>query len=327
MELFVDRDIPRADGAEQVFRMSPWGSLAAYLFFVAWIGAALGLLVYTFYAPEIHGFHWSRIVLVIFILVMWGLGGIYARVYAAARHAGNWLARIGPAGLLIKYRSYLHEDSPAEDPIAVRLSWDEVVRAELQREIFHTEVADEKTEMRRRFLVFKLRCRESDTAKLKAALAFEHQRKPDHFKVNDLKHELFEARKRNAPGSEIAHIKRAIRSEKRRHPGKHAASRFVHRPVTFIDPDLLKVEWTGAAPGRKVLSGLLERYTRFVPAADRHVHADKPMTETEFRALLGGLIERDERIEAVKLVRRQLRCTLVEAKAFIEKFGREEKAA
>ena len=327
MELLIDRDIPRAEGSAQVFRVSPWGSLAAYLFFAAALGAALGLFVYTFWLPEVSGFHWSRIVLMIFILVMWGLSRILARAYAASRHPGAWLARIGPDGLLIKYRSYLHDDSPAQDPIAVRLSWAEVAQAALQREVFHGEGVDEKTEVRRWFLIVTLKCRENDIEALKSALAFEHQRQPEHSKLDELKHELFLARKRGAPHSEIARIKRAIHGEKRRHPGRHNKGRFLHRPVTFANPNMLKVEWTQAAPGKKVLGRLLARYTHYVTADDRHLHADKPMTKTEFARLLLTLVEREDEIEAVKLVRRRLGCGLAEGKAFIDEIRKGGKPA
>jgi hypothetical protein len=56
--------------------------------------------------------------------------------------------RIGPGGILLKYRSYLHDDSPVEDPIALHLSWPEIVDAQLQQEHFEIEKPMTETEFK-----------------------------------------------------------------------------------------------------------------------------------------------------------------------------------
>ena len=319
MELLTERDIPPADKSELEFRRSHWGALAAHLFFLSGLIIALDLFAATFIIPGIKGFHWSRIVLVLIFLMMWGISRITYRLYTALRRPGNWLARIGPGGLLVKYRSYLHNDLPAEDPIAVRLEWYEIEQVQLQKEVFHGQSLGEKTEVRRWFLNIKLKHHDGDVEKLKEALAFEHQRKPVGFRIAELKHELFLARKNRAPDSEITRIKMAIQDEKRRYPGWQSKGRFLHRPVTFVEPDLLKLEWTPATPGAKILREWLARYINYVRGEDQNLHADKPMSNEEFSQLLASLVSRDEQIEAMKLVRRHLGYDLAEAKTFIEK--------
>ena len=135
----------------------------------------------------------------------------------------------------------------------------------------------------------------------------------------ELRHALFLARKNRAASSEIARIKRAIQSEKRRHPGFRPAGRFLHRPVTMLEPGMLKLEWNQMTPGKKTLNRCLARYTNLLTAETQEIDTEKPMSDHEFTALLAVLLSRDDRMEAMKLVRRHLGCDLVAAKAYIEK--------
>ena len=256
----------------------------------------------------------------LYSLLMWGLCRVLLHALLAVRSAANWLARIGPDGVLLKYRSYLHDDLPAEDPIAVHLGWHEIAAAELQKERYTTTDIDETHQITRWFLALTLAPRYVAVERIKTALEFEFQRKPAYHKVNNLKHELFEARKRGAANSEIAQLKQQIALEKRRHPGKHNRSRFHDRPVVFIKPDVLRMEWTHISPGRKKLCRLLERYTAVSDGQRQDIDIVRPMGEAEFHALLATLLSHDETIEAVKLVRMQRNLGITEAKAYIEKF-------
>lgn len=323
MQLLAKKQIPPVDRTETVFRVSPWWAMLGCLLFVSLLlGVPTAMFVTTFFSPDIHGFHWSRILLALFILIMSPFCLIYSRTCTAAFQPSNWLARIGPGGMLVKYRSYLHDDSPEEDPVAIRLSWDEVERVHLQKEVLHTRSSSRAMDVRRVFLAVRLD-RRVNVGALKSALSFELHRKPAYFKISDLKHELFMARKNKAPAPEVARLKQAIRMEKARHPGRHSRGRFQHHPVTFAEPDLLNIEWVQVTPGKKTLGGLLSRYTTFVIADSRHIHADRTMTDDEFNALLAMLLGRADEVEAIKLVRRHMGCDIAEAKRFIEEKRRD----
>ena len=177
---------------------------------------------------------------------------------------------------------------------------------------------DEKQQRRRWFLVLKLSVQNSYTDRIKSALAFEHQRKPAHFNVDELKHELFNARKNKAPTSEIARIKQQIAIEKKRHPGKHNKIRFRDRPVVFIDPDQLRMDWTHITPGRKKLRKLLAHYTTIKDEQTQHIDTTRKLTENEFQTSLATLLKRDETIEAVKLVKTHLGLNTTDARAYIQ---------
>ena len=206
-----------------------------------------------------------------------------------------------------------------EDPIAVRLSWREITDAQLQQEIHTTKDIDEKQRIRRWFLAITLDAQYGNPDRVKQALAFEQQHKPAHLKMDDLKHELFEARKSRAAASEITRIKQQIAIEKKRHPGKHNKSQFRDRPVVFIDTDQLRMEWTHLTPGKKKLRQLLTQYTTVVVDQLQHVDTTRKLPEKEFQSSLATVLKRNETIEAVKLVRTHLGLNLTDARAYIEK--------
>ena len=314
MDLLTKQTIQPASKNQTVFRISPWGSLFTLVFLL--IGLLVGMMLF------VHSYQasitWGMVLSGIYSLLMFGLCRILFRAFRSACSSANWLARIDRNGILLKYRSYLHDDSPAEDMIALQLSWREIREVQLQRELYTTTDIDQARQNKLWFLAIKLNPRYLDIERIKAALELEKQRKPLHLKVNDLKHELFIARKNKAADAEILRLKNDIALEKQRYPGKHRNWRFHDSPVVFSKPDLLKVAWSHITPGKKKLRQLLAQYTTVIRDQQQHFEIDKPMTETEFKALLATLISRDEKLEAIKLVRLQKGLDITAAKAFIE---------
>jgi hypothetical protein len=315
VKLLSKKNIPPIGRDETVFRISFWGAFFSLLFILT--GLLAGVAVFFI------GYHSSRSAVMtlsaLYTLVMWGICLIIFRTLRATRSPANWLARIGSGGVLLKYRSYLHDDSPGEDPIALHLSWHEIADAQLHQEIHTTTDSDGKSHLKRWFLVIRLDPRFLNIAAVKGALEFEVQRKPAHFRVDDLKHELFIARKNRAAAGEISRLKAEIAGEKKLHPGKQSKTRFCDRPIVFISPDLLKLEWTHITPGRKKLRELLAQRVSFIGEHKTEIDIETPMTQAEFQALLATLLSREEKLEAIKLVRYQLKLSSTEAVAFIEK--------
>ena len=315
MKLLSKQNIPPLGGDETIFRISFWGTLFSFLFFLlsVLIGAAL------FIASWRASLLWGMILAALYTLMMAGFTAVILRTLRANRSASNWLARISSAGILLKYRSYLHDDSPGEDPIALQLAWAEIAGAQLQQEDYTTTDIDGKSRIRRWYLAIKLDPRYLDIDKVKAALEFESQRQPAHFQVDDLKHELFIARKNKASAGEINRIKDELAHAGKLHPGKQSKMKFCDRPIVFSSPDLLKMEWTHITPGRKKLRELLAHHTMVIAAQEADLDITKALTETEFKALLSTLRSRGDKIEAIKLVRLQMGLNLSDAKAFVEK--------
>lgn len=305
---------------ETVFRLSRWGSVLTFLIFL--IGLLVGVVLFacSFRSSII----WGMVLSGVYSLLLWWLCRILFRAMLATFSLSNWLARIGHNGVLIKYRSYLHDDFPAEDPIAVKLSWSEISDVQLQQELHTTTDSDGTHRITRWFLAITLNSRYLAVDSIKSALEFESQRKPAHFKVDDLKHELFTARKNRASDSEIARIKAEIALEKELHPGRRSKAQFRDRPVVFVNPDQLRMEWTHITPGKKKLRELLAHYTKVISDQEQQFEVEKPMTEKEFNSLLATLLSRDETIEALKLVRKQLSLSTTEAKAYLESYVAKE---
>ena len=97
---------------------------------------------------------------------------------------------------------------------------------------------------------------------------------------------------------------------------------FRDRPVVFVDPDQLRMEWTHITPGKRRLRQLLELRTRVAGDHQQQFDMEKPMTEKEFNSLLTTLLSRDESMEAVRLVKLQLGLDTTGARLFIEKLRR-----
>lgn len=323
MNLFTRQNIPPPRHDETIFRTSLWGTLFSFLLFLSGFFCVVALFVIGYHASRL----WVMIVSALCTLIVGTACSILFKSLMAICSQTNWLARIGSSGILLKYRSYLHDDSPREDPIALHLSWAEIAEAQLQQEIHTSSDTDGTSRIKRWFIAIKLNPRYLDIDRVKAALEFEAQRKPAHFKVDDLKRELFIARKSRATDHEITRIKNEIDRMKKLNPGKQSKTRFHDRPIVFISPDLLKIELTHITPGKKKLRELLARYSTVVSDQEKQFDMEKPMTETEFNSLLTTLLDREEKIEAIKLVQFQRGLSTSKAVAFIEKQKTLEKSA
>ena len=152
MNLLTQKNIQLPGKDETVFRLSLWGPLSGFLIFLIGLLVGVGFFIGSLLSLSLLGMLLSGL----YALMMWGISHILFRTLKANRSPANWLARIGPGGILLKYRSYLHDDSPTEDPIALHLARSEIAHARLFREIFSTSDAGGKRQMLRWFLVIQL---------------------------------------------------------------------------------------------------------------------------------------------------------------------------
>ncbi len=314
MNFYTKHTLPPLNPDEIVCRIPLWGPVLTYIIFLAGLFFGIALFIVSYLSSTIVGMILSGL----YTLLLWFVCSILFQTVQAARSPANWLARISPTGILIKYRSYLHNDYPEEDNIAVKLSWNEIANSQLQKETTVTRDSDGRSQYDRWFLNIRTDSRYVDAEKLKSALDVEHTRKPPHHRIQELQHQLFQARKKKATKTEIEKIQQDISLEKKRHPGKQSNTRFHDRPVVFIKPDTLKMEWTHITPGKKKLRKMLTHFTTMAEDQFAHVDIEQKMNYSEYKQLLATLIARDEIIEAVKLVRAQTSCSITEAKAYIE---------
>ena len=317
MQLLTAQQITPPTATHTLFRGSRFGAGLVYYGFMFGVVISLALFAYSFQAPRLGDLPLSRGILALLLFTSWIFYLFSSPVYRALQGPGNWLACIGEDGVLLKYRSYYHTDLPAEDPIAVRLSWGEIERVRLRIENVRRREGGEITTNRQQYVLFDLQLQPADAQRLRSALSFEQQRRPLHFRIEELAHDLFMARKRGAASEEIAFIKNQMAEEKRRHPNRHAKWRIRHRAVTYIEPLTLEVSWDNITPALPVLRASLVRYTLFQTGPTLEVALDKSLSQESFRTTLDDLIRRDNELDAIKLVRRQLGCNLKTAKEFI----------
>ena len=128
MDFLTKHIISPPDSDETVFHIALWGPLITFLLFLIGLLIGVGIFVACYQSSII----WGMVLSGLYILVMAWLCQILWHALMATLTPANWLARIGPRGIVLKYRSYLHDDSPAEDPIALHLSWSEISATQLQ---------------------------------------------------------------------------------------------------------------------------------------------------------------------------------------------------
>ena len=172
MNLFAKQNIPPPGSNDILFRISLWRPLISLLIFL--VGALVGvaLFIYSYQAS----ITWGMVLSGIYNLIMWGICHILFRTVTATLSPANWLTRISSGGILLKYRSYLHDDSPEEDPIALHLAWHEIADVQLQQEIHSTIYIDEKRELRRWFLSIKLDSRYINAGKINSGTSISRNR-------------------------------------------------------------------------------------------------------------------------------------------------------
>ena len=93
------------------------------------------------------------------------------------------------------------------------------------------------------YLDLKLRISEKELKEIESALVNERNYKPLRSAVGELKHELFQARKRKAPKQEIDGIQKRLRNEKiiKHQQKKQSGSKHHDYPVRLPNDNVLRI--------------------------------------------------------------------------------------
>lgn len=320
VKLLSTKSVQTVNPDERVFRIPAWGTLFSFGFMLLPLLAGLGLFAYSVQ----HGVFWGMLLSGGYSLLMGGICWMLLRAVRRNLSPDNWLARIGPTGILLKYRSYLHDDLPADDPVILALSWPQILETGLLEETTTRQDADGSQRIRRRYLTISLDSDQVDTERIRAALEFEHQRQPAGQRIGELQHELFRARRNRAENDEIRRLEEAVKREKELHPGARNRMRFKSRPVVFLPPDRLQVEWDQVTPGIRKLRQLLMDYTEFVEMESGLEDNGEPLDDGVFADRLAALLARDETLAALRLVRNQFGCNVTAAREYLRRSSQSE---
>jgi len=250
--------------------------LTAILAFVGYQG---GIHVDDFEFPSFLAY-WIAGVLAIVALV--ALSGLRASLKDT-----NWLMRYDGARLFIKYRSYLNDHLPEEDPVVVEIGISEIkwVRAFREKRLIPGSKGRNRTVQSWTYL--DIRLNHEDTEKLRENLQQERQRWPETTGVSK--------------------------------------SRRGHYPVRLVEKDLIRIDWkshqTSITPNvEKTLKILGEKIETQDQKADRKVSdftALEGLDEEQQKQMIRELVEGGHRISAVKVVQKLYGSSTTEADEYI----------
>ena len=226
--------------------------------------------------PELGGFD---ILLGLLFCLIFGLVG-YCLLWASFQRS-NWLLRIRPQELVLKFRSDMNARLPEPHPVVTVLAYAQIRWARKTREwVRHYSLSSSNgpSQYRAYFLDLKL------------------QLSPE----------------------ELDQLRQAIDTEIRYKPGAGSPARFHHFPVR-LDSDVLRVEWgRGLRPKLDATIDMLQRHVHVERTLDLSVDLSKAVSPTEAKQKVLELARRGEQLAAIGLARRFHGLSLSEAKGFVE---------
>jgi ribosomal protein L7/L12 len=249
----------------------------------------LGMLGFVVWAPPLRGWWlgWLMIgVMTLFVL-------LFVRQWQKTLSRQNWILRITPRSVLVKFRSYANAHFDESDKVVVAFSLDEIAWAGERRETFISPSSKEDGSSQQYFAYLELGLRNVDVVQLAQHLAEERRRRPPPAMIESLQ--------RDYP------------------------VQLVNRPE--VDGPVLQIRWRGAsnwiAPSIKKTLAKLSQFTTIRELAKTSLDvtgkgnaADGPQLDDE--AIILAMAERGELIAAVKLARQCYGCSLAEAKQLVE---------
>jgi hypothetical protein len=313
MKLYPISESPKVFGQENVYRYSPFKSL----FFAGLFFLLTGVCLVSAFQGEFMG-HGRGVPSILFFVGAFFFGTtafIACSRYLKALKPSNWVVRQGMDRLLVKFRSYLNSHLPEEDSVVVGIPFSEIDWARKTRETVHTETSESTQTRFYTFLDIKINSPHIE--ELKKALQVERNRRPP---IENLKHELFLARKHKKNEQEINALKEKIHAEKIKHPKSVGRITGVssHHPVRLTDENILRIDWSGLNPGIPNILNSLKKLIVIEPEikSTSDYTSGKAAKNVEDQIL--EHVEKGNKVEAISLVRMKYGFSLTEAKQFVE---------
>ncbi|MCP4046658.1 MAG: hypothetical protein GY732_11805 [Gammaproteobacteria bacterium] len=170
--------------------------------------------------------------------------------FKASLLPSNWLVKMDPGHVLIKFRSFQNYYYPECDPVVIELLWREIAWARKTRETAIKQNSDAAVTEFFTYLDLKLNLSDEVLKEIGNAIAKERNTKPLRSAVGKLKHELFQARKRKAPKHEIDDIKQRLGREKTimSQQKKIPSAKHHDYPVRLVNDAVLRIRWNAVKP-------------------------------------------------------------------------------
>ncbi|RKZ43718.1 MAG: hypothetical protein DRQ58_12220 [Gammaproteobacteria bacterium] len=302
----------------QLFRTSSLRNLIVFSIFFILLLACVGH--YTWYFLTYSVGFWGKLAYLWFGF-WFGLFAWFAwSRFKACLLPSNWLVKTSPDRLLIKFRSFQNYYYPETDPVVIELNWREIDWVRKTRETSTRPGSDGAVTEFFTYLDLKLHISENELKKIKDALGNERNNKPLMSAVGELKHELFQTRKRKAPEFEIDGIKNRLRNEKivRHQQKKQTGGKHHDYPVRLVNDNVLRLRWNAIKPNIKKAQAYFSDYTRL--ESDIKIESDST-GDFKGKVLDDMILDRvvkGDTMDAMALVKKHYGFSTTDAKNFID---------
>lgn len=317
MKLINIHQVGNKEFDEQVFRHSTIASLIVFSIFFALFLACVGH--YVWYSISFSVGIWNHLVYLWFAFWFSFIACSAWSRYRAGMLASNWLMRSSFNRTLIKFRSFQNYNYPETDLVVIELYWREIEWIRMTKETSHKPGSDGGATEIFTYLDMKLHSSQEELKLIRKGLVNERSLKPLSSKVNELKSELFHARKSKATKHDIENIKERLRHEKSiKHLNKRSSVKYHDYPVSLVNDDVLRIRWNGINPNIKKTLAYLSDFIRI--EADIKIESDSngKLTGKKLDDMIIDRISKGDKIDAIKLVQRHYNYSTTEAKLFVD---------
>ena len=317
MRLININEIGNKEFDEQVFCYLTIVSLIVFIIFFALYLACVGH--YVWYSISFSVKLWSNLVYLWFAFWFSFISCLAWSKYRAGLLTTNWLMRSSPSRTLIKFRSFQNYNYPETDPVVIELYWREIDWVRMTKETSHKPGSDGGVTEFFTYLDMKLNSSQEELNIIRQGLVNERSLKPLSSKVNELKSELFHARKSKAPKHELDGIKEHLRREKSvKHLSKGSHVKYHDYPVILVDDAVLRIRWNGIKPNIKKTLVYLADFVKI--ETDNKIQSDSSgkLEGKELDDMILDRISKGDKLDAINLVQRKYNFNSTEAKLFVD---------
>ena len=317
MRLINIHQVGNKEFDEQVFRYTTIGSLIVFSIFFALFLACVGH--YVWYSISFSVGLWFNLIYLWFAFWFGFISCLAWSRYRAGLLAYNWLMRSSSNRTLIKFRSFQNYNYPETDPAVIELYWQEIDWVRMTKETTHKSGSDGGVTEFFTCLDMKLNLSREKLNLIKQGLVNERSLKPLSSKVNQLKSELFHARKSKVSKHELDDIKERLRLEKSiSQLNSRSSVKYHDYPVSLVDDAVLRIRWNGIKPNIKKTLAYLSDFINI--ETDIKIESDSTgkLQGKKLDDMIMDRIIKGDKIDAIKLVQRHYGYSNTEAVLFVD---------
>ncbi|MBL1141557.1 MAG: hypothetical protein HND53_05935 [Proteobacteria bacterium] len=322
MRLISILDVETHDLDEYTCRTSGTGSFIVFIIFLAIIIGVSAAYAWSYFKGEASA--WLSIGVIWVVFWCWVIAWLAWSRFKSTLLPSNWLLRINPTRVLVKFRSFQNYNYPETDNVVLDLSWHDIEWVRKTKETSHKDKGDGTVTEFITHLDIKMKMSDQELDIIKNALKEESNRKPLRSSLDELRHELFQARKRKASKYEIDDIKERLRREKEIKSLKKSKSsaKYHDYPVRIVHDNILRVRWNEIKPNIKKTLALLSKRTNIDDEIKIVTDSSKDgLSGKELEDMILDRITRGDHFDATHLIKRHYGYSTTDAVKFIKEIS------